>query len=206
MKSKEVLNLLKITRPTLTKYVKDGLVTVDATINGRYVYNDASVFTLVGRKAKKRGQEVVSYSRVSTKAQEQQLHEQTKRIYDSCVARGIVLSRQVEEIASGMNNGRVKFQALVRDVINGNVGVLVVENRDRLIRFNFELLEQIFMYYGTKILVLNDVLENKTYEQELTEDLISIIHYFTMKSYSHRRKLNRLRRELENKELDEETI
>ena len=84
--------------------------------------------------------------------------------------------------------------------------MVVVENKDRLIRFNFELLEQVFSYYGTRILVLNDVLENKTYEQELTEDLISVIHYFTMKSYSHRRKLNRLRRELENKELDEETI
>lgn len=55
-----------------------------------------------------------------------------------------------------------------------------------------------FKYFGTKILVLNDTLENKTYEQELTEDLISIIHYFTMKSYSHRRKLNKLRKELEN--------
>lgn len=51
--------------------------------------------------------------------------------------------------------------------------------------------------FGTKILVLNDVLENKSYEQELTEDLISIIHYFTMKNYSHRRKLNKLRKEIE---------
>jgi predicted site-specific integrase-resolvase len=40
--------------------------------------------------------------------------------------------------------------------------------------------------------------DNKSYEQELTDDLISIIHCFTMKSYSHRRKLNKLRKELEN--------
>ena len=104
MKSKEVLNLLKVTRPTLTKYVKTGLVQVDATVNGHYVYNDASVFALIGKKAKRHDREVVSYSRVSTRSQEQQLKEQTKRIYDSCVARGVVLSRQVEEIASGMNN------------------------------------------------------------------------------------------------------
>lgn len=45
--------------------------------------------------------------------------------------------------------------------------------------------------------MLNDALDNRTYEQELTEDLISIIHYFTMKSYSHRRKLNKIRKELE---------
>lgn len=54
-----------------------------------------------------------------------------------------------------------------------------------------------FKYFGCKIIVLNDVLENKNYEQELTEDLISIIHYFSMKNYSHRRKLNKLIKELE---------
>lgn len=54
-----------------------------------------------------------------------------------------------------------------------------------------------FSYFGCRIIVLNDAIENKSYEQELTEDLISVIHYFTMKSYSHRRKLNELRKELE---------
>ena len=69
-----------------------------------------------------------------------------------------------------------------------------------MIRFNFDLLEDLFKYFGTKILVLNDTLDNKSYEQELTEDLVSIIHYFSMKSYSHRRKLNKIRKELEKKE------
>lgn len=80
--------------------------------------------------------------------------------------------------------------------------MVVIENKDRLVRFGYEILEQIFKYFGCTILVLNDVLENKTYEQELTDDLISIIHYFTMKSYSHRRKLNKIRKELENNEND----
>ena len=55
-----------------------------------------------------------------------------------------------------------------------------------------------FKYFGCSILVLNDSVDNKMYEQELTEDLISVIHYFTMKSDSHKRKLNKLRKEIEN--------
>lgn len=43
-----------------------------------------------------------------------------------------------------------------------------------------------------------DAVSNKSYEQELTDDLISIIHYFSMKSYSHRRKLNKIRKEIED--------
>ena len=31
---------------------------------------------------------------------------------------------------------------------------------------------------------------NKSYEQELTDELISIIHYYSIKSYSNRRKFN----------------
>ena len=99
-----------------------------------------------------------------------------------------------------MSSDRRDFQELIRMIIQGKVELLVIENKDRLVRFGYEILEQIFKYFGCKILVLNAILENKTYEQELTDDLISIIHYFTMKNYSHRRKLNKLRKELENNE------
>ena len=85
-------------------------------------------------------------------------------------------------------------------IFHGDVEALVVENKDRLVRFGFDMLQKFFSYFGCRIIVLNDAIENKSYEQELTADLISVIHYFTMKSYSHRRKLNKLRKELENEE------
>lgn len=59
------------------------------------------------------------------------------------------------------------------------------------------------MHFVTKcyiMLLLNDNIQNKIYEQELTDELISIIHYFSMKSYSHKRKLNKLRKEIEEHE------
>lgn len=50
MKAKEVLELLQITRPTLCKYVKQGLIKVDACINGQYRYNKESVYALLSGK------------------------------------------------------------------------------------------------------------------------------------------------------------
>ncbi len=50
MKAKEVLQKLNITRPTLTKYVKDGLIKVDSKINGQYHYNEESVNNLLTNK------------------------------------------------------------------------------------------------------------------------------------------------------------
>lgn len=198
MKAKDVLKILNISRITLMKYLKLGYISAVKLPNGQYDYNDDTVYAFIGQKKEKKNKKIISYSRVSTQNQKSQLKEQTQRIYNSCVSKGIKLDEQIEDIKSGMSSDRKGFNYVCQEIIKGNVELLVIENKDRLLRFGYEIFEDFFKYFGTKILVLNDTLENKTYEQELTEDLISIIHYFTMKSYSHRRKLNKLRKELEN--------
>lgn len=197
MKSKEVLKILGVTRTTLTKYVKEGTIKVTKMKNGYYNYDDDSVYAFIGLKKKKHNSKIISYARVSNQNQKEQLKAQSNRIYESCISKGIVLDEQIEDIKSGMSFDRKGFDKLCQEVIRGNVEMIVIENKDRLMRFGYEMFEKFFRYFGTKILVLNDEISNKSYEQELTDDLISIIHYFSMKSYSHRRKLNKLRKELE---------
>ena len=198
MKSKEVLKLLGVRRETLSRYVKEGKIKVSHRYNKTfYEYDDDSVYAFLGKTIDKHDRDIVTYARVSTQNQKKQLDEQKQRIYDSCIAKGLIVSKQYSDIKSGMSSDRKDFQEILRRVIKGEIELVVIENKDRFIRFGFDLLEHLFKYYNCKILVLNDVLDNKTYEQELTEDLISIIHYFTMKNYSHRRKLNKLRKELE---------
>ena len=200
MKANEVMSLLNITRQTLSKYVKNGNIKISKLPSGRYIYDDFSVYSIIGTRAKKHNTKIYSYARVSTNAQKEQLHQQTQRIYDYCLSKGIVIDKQLEDIKSGMSFDRKNFQKLCEDIIRGNVEMVVIENKDRLMRFGFELFEGFFRYFGTTILVLNEEISNKSYEQELTEDLISILHYFSMKSYSHRRKINKMRKELEQEE------
>lgn len=52
----------------------------------------------------------------------------------------------------------------------------------------FELFEYLFRNYDTKIEVISDELNPKTDERELFEEIISLLHCFSMKDYSHRRK------------------
>ena len=198
MRAKEVRKILGITEQTLYNYTKAGKLKYRVTGTGWNDYDEDSVYEFLGYKNTRKEKINVSYSRVSTQSQKEQLKEQTRRIYESCIARNIKLSKQYEDIKSGMDSNRKDFLDLLSEVIKGNIGCIVIENKDRLIRFGFDLLETIFKKFGTTIIVLNDELDNKSYEQELTEDLISIMHYFTMKSYSHRRKLNKLRKLLED--------
>ena len=133
-----------------------------------------------------------------------------KTKYYSAAISKITIERAANTVTVNIHSGRpgvvigkdaagiADVKKLVEKIVKGKVELVVIENKDRLCRFGFELFESFCKYFKTKILVVNDLSE-KTYEQELTEDLISIIHYFSMKSYSHRRKLNKLAKELENK-------
>ena len=198
MKANKVLKVLGISRSTLYRYKKDGIIKIKTKFNDNfYEYDDDSVYRLLGDSTKSKNKLIVSYARVSTQNQKKQLVEQNQRIYESCISRGLKLDKQFSDIKSGMSVDRQDFQELLNDIIRNKIDTVVIENKDRLVRFGYEILEYICKCHGCKILVLNDILENKSYEQELTEDLISIIHYFTMKNYSHRRKLNKLRKELE---------
>ena len=196
MKAKDVLKILNITRPTLTKYIKENKIKVDSVINGHYVYNDASVYSLIGLKKEKQNRLNVIYARVSNPPKKY-LDEQLKRLINFCSEKGITVDKEYFDIKSGMNFERDQFKDLIQEIVKGNIELIVIENKDRLCRFGFDLFNEFCKYFKTKIIVVNDLSE-KNFEQELTEDLISIIHYFSMKSYSHRRKLNKIKKELEN--------
>lgn len=200
MKAKDVLNILNITRTTLTKYHKTGLIKIDSIINGDYIYNDDSVYALVGKSNKKTNKINVIYARISNPPKKY-LDEQIERLLNFSTSNGIEISKIYSDVKSGMNFERDDFNKLIIDIIDGKINLLIIENKDRLVRFGFELLQQLAKYYDTKIIVVNNLSE-KNFEQELTEDLISIIHYFSMKSYSNRRKLNKIKKELEINEID----
>ena len=50
MRAKEVMEVLRISRTTLYRYVKQGLVKIDATINGQHIYSKESVYALLSGK------------------------------------------------------------------------------------------------------------------------------------------------------------
>lgn len=188
MKAKEVLNILNIGHRTLGTYVKKGLLNPIKINTNHYEYNPEEVFAILGKKKERYN---VTYSRVSLSKQKNDLKTQTKRLYDFATSNGYQIKEQIEDVKSGMSfEDRKGFVKLLKKVTNYEVKNVIIEYKDRLVRFGFELVKMLFEKYGTNIIVISDDDINKTYEQELTDDLLSIIHYYSMKSYSHRRKLN----------------
>ena len=188
MKAKEVLNILNIGHRTLGNYVKKGLLNPIKINTNHYEYNPEEVFAILG---KNKGRYNIIYSRVSLPKQKNDLKTQTKRLYDFATSNGYQIKEQIEDVRSGMSfEDRKGFVKLLKKVTNYEVKNVIIEHKDRLVRFGFELVKMLFEKYGTNIIIISDDEINKTYEQELTDDLLSIIHYYSMKSYSYRRKLN----------------
>ena len=189
MKSSKVKQILNVTQQTLSNYVAKGILHPVKLSKTHYEYDEDEVYALLG-KNKNNDRMVVIYARVSLPKQKDDLERQIERLYSYAISNGYNISEQLSDIKSGMEfEKRKNFMKLLNMVCENRVKTVIVENKDRLVRFEFNLLKEVFKLHGTEIVVMSDI-PNKSYEQELTDDLISIIHYYSMKSYSNRIKLN----------------
>jgi len=71
---------------------------------------------------------------------------------------------------------------LLKEVMNGNVEEVVCLHKDRLCRFGFDLIEILFEKFETKLIILNSSMKSQDFQQELAEDLLSIVNVFVAKN------------------------
>ncbi len=121
------------------------------------------------------------YARVSSRKQKNELEHQIQFLKEKYPHHKVLY-----DFGSGLNIKRKKFLRILEHVLSGNVDEIVVAYKDRLSRFHFDLIELICRKFQTKITVLNED-ENKEPAEEFSEDLISIITYFTAKYYGSRK-------------------
>ena len=94
---------------------------------------------------------IAFYARVSTQGQKADLDRQVERLKTYAASRGYQVTKIVQEIASGMNDTRPKLLKLLTDP---QIGKIVVEHRDRLTRFGFVYIEQLFAMQGRSLEVM----------------------------------------------------
>lgn len=197
MKSKEVLELLQITRPTLTKYVKNGIIKVEVMSNGRYDYDKESVYKLFNKGVDRK---TYIYARVSTQKQKNDLQNQIEMLKQFCFVNGYCVSKVFSDVASGISfDKRKDFFDMLDDIISGKVERVVITYKDRLSRVGFELFNHLFKRYNCEIVVMSEVGSEKLDSQEIFEEIVSLLHCYSMKLYS-KRKVSKLKEVLEEKE------
>ena len=185
MKANEVLKILKVTRPTLTKYVKDGRLKVTLLSNGFYDYDEDSVFSLAKISTNRK---CVVYARVSTQKQKKDLENQISVITEYANKNGYQVDKVYSDIASGLNYDRKSFKEMLNEVIERRIKYVFIKDKDRLTRVSFEMWKQLFKNFNCELIVINETQNNEYEEKEIFADIISLVHCFAMRMYSQRRK------------------
>ena len=197
--NEEIKNLLQVTTQTLMNWRKAGKLKYIKVSKKVILYPKKDIDILLNKPVSDKQERVnVMYCRVSNTKQKDDLEKQKQILLDYCNSNGIIINKIYEEIASGMNEDRSELNKLIDDVIDYKIDTVYITYKDRLTRFGFRYFENLFDKYNTQIVVLNNNINQENFEQELTEDLISIIHHFSMKMYSNRRKqLKKIQKEIQ---------
>jgi len=186
MKAKEVLNTLKISRGTLSAYVKRGWIGTDRLQNGYYDYNDGDVFNLLNKGVKRK---TYIYARVSTYKQKTALKNQVEMLKNFSFNSGYQINGVYSDIASGISfDKRKEFFAMLDEVIDHKVECVIIAYKDRLSRVGYDLFYHLFKQFGTEIVVVSEVGNHKLDSEEVFEEIVSLLHCYSMKMYSKRNK------------------
>jgi predicted site-specific integrase-resolvase len=132
------------------------------------------------------GRLLVLYGRVSGIGQRADLETQLARLQawassERAGAQTLVLS----DIGSGLKAGRRHLSRMLKLVVEDQVGEIAITYADRLTRFGQEYLDVLFASFGVTLTIL-DPGEEKTPEQELTDDLLALIASFSGRLYGKR--------------------
>lgn len=185
MKAKEVLKLLRCSRPSLTKYLKQGKLKAKLLDNGYYDYEEKSVYDFLNKDIKRK---TVIYARVSTKKQKNDLKNQIELLKNFCFQNGYTINEVYSDIASGITfENRIDLFKLIDEIINNKIEKIIITYKDRLSRTGFDFFKTLFNKFGCEIIVISEVGSNKLDREEIFEEIISLLHCYSMKMYSKRK-------------------
>ena len=194
----KVAKQLNKSAQTLRNWEKTGeLIPAYKTKSGYRYYTEEQINKLLGVEEKERV--TIGYCRVSSRKQQDDLERQIENMRNYLCAKGYKFEI-ITDIGSGINYNKAGLNILIDKVINEEVDRIIVLHKDRLLRFGFELLENLCKKYGTTIEIVDNT--PKTEEQELVEDLVQIITVFSCKLQGKR--VNRMKKVIE--ELKNENV
>ena len=193
-KPKDFAELLNVSVKTLQRWDRDGVLIAKRTPTDRrfYTYDQYLDFKGVKNNSTRK---IIIYTRVSTNNQKDDLLNQVNFLQNFINAKGIIVDEIIQDIGSGLNYKRKKWNELLDEVMENKIDMIIVSNKDRFIRFGFEWFERFVGKFDTKILVVNNELLSP--QEELVQDIISILHVFSCRIYGLRKYKKRIKEDKE---------
>ncbi|MBT9134924.1 MAG: hypothetical protein DDT34_02307 [Firmicutes bacterium] len=168
--------MIGVTQQTLRAWDKLGKLKPHYVGASRYRYYSQAQLNELMRKKEPVQRIVIGYARVSSPKQKDDLERQAESVRTYMIAKGYSFEI-ISDIGSGINYNKKGFNQLLELIVSSRVEKIVILYKDRLLRFGYELMENLCSQFGTSIEIIDRT--EKTGEQELVEDLIQIVTAFS---------------------------
>lgn len=178
--------MINVKVKTLQKWDRDGVLVARRTPTNRRYYTHQQYLEFIGETSPIKEKYNVIYARVSTRNQKDDLDNQIEFLTNYCRKAGIPIHDIYYDYGSGLNYKRKQWNQLIDDCVDGKIDTIIISYKDRFTRFGFEWFGNFLSSrFNVKIVILNDIVSSP--EEELIQDLISIIHVFSCRIYGLRK-------------------
>ena len=188
MTMKEAKELLGVSTKTIQNWDKAGIISVVRTPGGRRRIPLSEIERIRGDSSSQK-KKLAIYARVSSNEQKQKgdLERQINFVKEN-LDEEFLLVDTLSDVGSGLNDKRKGLHKLMKLAKEKEITDVAIRYKDRLTRFGYGYLEEYFNSHGVTIHVLDQEEEIKKAQEELADDLISIITSFSGKLYGLRSK------------------
>ena len=176
----EVADLFQVSTKTIQKWDNKGILKFERSPTNRRVLPKETLIEYLKSKNMFYEDESLSkrdviYARVSTYGQQKQgdLDRQVDYILSNRAdLKNVLIFKEVKSI---FDSKRKKLLKLIDMVLNDEVNRIFITYKERLTRFGFEYIETICNHHNVEIVVMQSEQDNKSVEQELVEDINSLL-------------------------------
>ena len=185
-KPQEFAEMVGVSVKTLQRWDNEGKLKAFRTPSNRRYYTHNQYVEYMGKTVQDKDcRKTIIYTRVSTSNQKDDLKNQVEFLKQYANAKGIIVDEIFEDVGSGLNYNRKKWNKLIEHCMENKIDSIMVTHKDRFIRFGYEWFERFLGKYDVKIIVVNN--ETLSPNEELVQDIISILHVFSCKIYGMRK-------------------
>ena len=185
---------------TLQRWDRTNVLKSRRTPTNQRYYTDEDLNKVLNLEAETESKRKnVGYCRVSTQEKKKSLENQKEFVSVYSLSHGVILDEIYTDIESGLNYKRENWNKLLKQVEANEIDKIYVTYKDRFVRFGYEWFEEFCASHGTEIIILNQ--KQTSPEEELTEDLLSILHEFSERNYEFKKYKTEINKEL--KEINE---
>jgi putative resolvase len=176
---KQVSEILGVTKKTLRIWDNDGKLVSVKTVGGHRRYKEDDVNKYIGEYVEININNVLTYSRVSSHEQKTKgdLDRQSQKISEYCAKKKYKVEYIIKDVGSGLSDTRSGFVKMVDLVIKRKINKVIIENKDRLTRFQFNLIKVFFNSYDVEIECIENV--NISNEEEFVNDIMMLMASFS---------------------------